>query len=53
MAALGREKVCCIYSKGVEIPSDIHGVAYLPYHQRIDECFQDVMRDLKHAGYSV
>jgi predicted nucleotide-binding protein len=28
---LGRERVCAIYVDGVEIPSDIHGILYLPY----------------------
>jgi predicted nucleotide-binding protein len=53
MGVLGRERVCCIHSRDVEIPSDILGVVYLPYHQKIEECFQDVRRELKDAGYSV
>jgi predicted nucleotide-binding protein len=52
MGVLGRERVCCIYSGSVEIPSDIYGV-YLPYNERIDECFHHIARELKHAGYSV
>ena len=28
---LGRAKVCALYMEGVEIPSDIHGVLYVPY----------------------
>ncbi len=28
---LGRSRVCALYVDGVEIPSDIHGVLYLPY----------------------
>lgn len=28
---LGRERVCPIYVEGVELPSDIHGVLYVPY----------------------
>ena len=27
---LGRQRVCAIYKAGVELPSDIHGVIYLP-----------------------
>jgi len=27
---LGREKVCAIYTEGVELPSDSHGVVYIP-----------------------
>jgi predicted nucleotide-binding protein len=28
---LGRSRVCALYIEGVEIPSDIHGVLYVPY----------------------
>ncbi len=28
---LGREKVCALYSEGVELPSDFHGVVYIPF----------------------
>ena len=28
---LGRARVCALYMEGVEIPSDIHGVLYVPY----------------------
>ena len=28
---LGRSRVCALYVEGVEIPSDIHGVLYVPY----------------------
>jgi predicted nucleotide-binding protein len=28
---LGRAKVCAIYAEGVEVPSDIHGVLYIPF----------------------
>jgi predicted nucleotide-binding protein len=28
---LGRSRVCALYVEGVEIPSDIHGVVYVPY----------------------
>jgi predicted nucleotide-binding protein len=28
---LGRSRVCALYVEGVEVPSDIHGVLYVPY----------------------
>ena len=28
---LGREKVCALYAEGVELPSDFHGVVYIPF----------------------
>ena len=53
MGVLSRERVCCIYRRSVEIPSDIYGVVYLLYNERIDECFHLITRELKHAGYNV
>lgn len=31
MGKLGRNKVCCLYVEGVELPSDYQGVLWLPY----------------------
>jgi predicted nucleotide-binding protein len=31
MAKLGRNRVCCLYVEGVELPSDYPGVLYVPY----------------------
>lgn len=31
---LGRKKVCPVYLEGVELPSDVHGVLYVPYDER-------------------
>jgi predicted nucleotide-binding protein len=28
---LGRKKVCALYTEGVELPSDYHGVVYIPF----------------------
>jgi len=33
IAKLGRGRVCPIYVEGVELPSDYHGVLYLPYDE--------------------
>jgi predicted nucleotide-binding protein len=53
MGALGRELVCCIYKKDVELPSDIHGLVYLPYVQSIRECDRDIIRELRNGGYTI
>jgi predicted nucleotide-binding protein len=31
LAKLGRNRVCCLYVEGVELPSDYDGVLYVPY----------------------
>lgn len=30
IGALGRKHVCALYTAGVELPSDLSGVAYIP-----------------------
>jgi predicted nucleotide-binding protein len=49
---LGRARVCALYTKGVELPSDIHDVVYVPYDEggawRIG-----LARELNAAGITV
>lgn len=47
---LGRSNVCCIYKSNVELPSDIDGVAYLPYNQSVEEVEMALLRELKAAN---
>ncbi|WP_254613086.1 TIR domain-containing protein [Brevibacillus sp. HB1.2] len=47
---LGRSKVCCIYKSNVELPSDINGVAYLPYNQSVEEIEMALLKELKAAN---
>jgi predicted nucleotide-binding protein len=51
MGSLGRERVCCVYKQGVDLPSDIQGVAYVPYSQSVNECYKGIENELKSAGY--
>lgn len=53
MGALGRDRVCCIYKGGVELPSDILGVVYVEYLRDIKECFIEITRELESAGYRI
>jgi predicted nucleotide-binding protein len=53
MGKLGRDRVCCIRTEDVEIPSDYHGIVYLTYKQSIKECFHDISKELQNAGYNV
>jgi predicted nucleotide-binding protein len=49
---LGRGNVCALYKEGVELPSDIQGVLYVPmdpaegWHMRL-------AREIKHAGIDI
>jgi predicted nucleotide-binding protein len=48
---LGRDRVCCIYKDGVELPSDISGVVYISFEKKVAECYADIRRELGQAGY--
>lgn len=49
---LGRDRVLPLYSEGVELPSDIHGLLYVPI-DKADTWKFALVRELKAAGYSV
>jgi predicted nucleotide-binding protein len=51
MGSLGRDRVCCVYKKGVELPSDIKGIVYVPYDQSVNECYRRIETELMNAGY--
>jgi len=48
---LGRNKVCALYEKGVELPSDLHGLLYLSLEDRGWQ--MDLAKELKEAGYEI
>ena len=49
---LGREKVLPLYSEGVELPSDIHGLLFTPIDKSETWKFA-IVKELKAVGYSV
>jgi predicted nucleotide-binding protein len=49
---LGRDKVCPLYSKGVELPTDISGVLYIEIDPG-DTWKIRMVKELKAAGYDV
>jgi predicted nucleotide-binding protein len=48
---LGRSHVCALVRGQVEIPSDFHGVAYVPFEG--DAWKLHVVKELKHLGYEI
>ena len=50
---LGRDRVCCLYKGGVEIPSDFYGVLYLEYMTNVGERYRDIRQELHSAGYEI
>lgn len=47
---LGRNRVCCLYTGDVDIPSDLNGLVYKEYNKNIKEVAWDIQKDLKAVG---
>jgi predicted nucleotide-binding protein len=50
---LGRARVCCLYTGGVALPSDVSGMIYKRFEKNIEEVAFSVIKDLKAAGYEL
>jgi predicted nucleotide-binding protein len=50
---LSRERVCCLYKGGVELPSDFAGVLHKEFNKTISEITWKIRKELKAAGYNV
>jgi predicted nucleotide-binding protein len=50
---LGRNRVCCLYKEGVELPSNCSGVLYKPFRNNISDIAWEIRKELKAAGYNV
>ena len=50
---LGRNRVCCLVKGDIEKPSDISGIVYLPFINRVDEVYRDMVRELRALGYAL
>jgi predicted nucleotide-binding protein len=52
LGSLGRRRVCAVYEKDVELPSDLHGFVYVEYDQA-GRWKYDLAKEIKSAGYDV
>jgi predicted nucleotide-binding protein len=50
---LGRDKVCCLHKGDVELPSDMHGIVYIPFKDSVNEVRDKINKELKEAGYEI
>lgn len=50
---LGRERVCILTAPDVEIPSDIFGLGYVPFHASSTDWQIGLFKELKHAGFAI
>jgi len=53
IAKLGRSRVCCLHKLEVELPTDYLGVIFLPFTKSPKECYEDIIRELKTAGFNL
>lgn len=49
---LGRERVCALYEQGIDLPSDLHGIVYIPLDTTGNWRF-GLVKELKAAGYVI
>lgn len=52
LARLGRRRVAILTKESVERPSDIAGLIYIAFRERVDEVKAQLFRELREAGYS-
>jgi predicted nucleotide-binding protein len=50
---LGRDRVCCLYKGDIELPSDMHGIVYIPFKESVNEVRDKLIKELKVAGYKI
>ena len=50
---LGRNRVCCLYKKGVVIPTDLSGLLYKEVVDSIESQAFAIIKELKAAGYKI
>jgi predicted nucleotide-binding protein len=53
MGSLGRDRVCCLSTSNIELPSDILGITYHKFEKKVKECFWEISTELKNAGYEL
>lgn len=55
LAKLGREKVAILLKEdsNFEKPSDIHGLIYIPFKDKVDEASVNLIRELSRQGYGI
>jgi len=51
LARLGRRRVAILHKESVELPSDIAGLIYIAFQERVDEVRAQLFKELEAAGY--
>lgn len=53
LSKLGRKRVAILHKGNLELPSDISGLLYIPFTDRVDEVKERVAAELQEAGFSI
>jgi predicted nucleotide-binding protein len=53
MGLLGRDRVCCLHKGNTELPSDMHGIVYIPFETSVEKIRLRIMKELREAGYEI
>lgn len=53
LSKLGREKVAILHKGNLELPSDIHGLIYIPFEKTIQEGKNKLAASLQKAGFYI
>ena len=51
LARLGRRRVAILHKHSIELPSDISGLLYIPFTERVEEVKNRLFTELREAGY--
>lgn len=52
LSRIGRQRVAILFKESVELPSDINGLLYISFKERIDEVKSKLYAELREAGYT-
>jgi len=53
-AKLGRGRICCLLKPdNIEKPTDIDGIVYIPFKEKIEEKYMDIIRELQASKYEL
>ena len=53
LAALGRKKVAILHTGEIELPSDIHGLVYIPFKQHVSETKERLAAEMQEVGFQI
>jgi predicted nucleotide-binding protein len=53
LSIIGRARVAILHKGNVELPSDIHGLLYIPFQKHVGEVKQRLAAELQEAGFHV